>query len=143
MDNKQIEELIKVMEKSGLRRLRVRQEKGFEIELEKESISSSKAISTSEIPILSEPEKREPTAKRKTGKTIDAPLVGTFYASSSPADPPFVKIGDRVEEGTIVGIIEAMKVMNEVRAGAKGQIVEALVDNAHPVEFGTPLFRIV
>src|SRR6202008_161799 len=105
MDNKQIEELIKVMEKSGLKRLRIRQEKGFEIELEKESIFSLKTIPLSELSRLAEPEKSElPSSKLKLGKTIDAPLVGTFYAASSPNDPPFVKIGDRVDEGTIVGI---------------------------------------
>ena len=79
----------------------------------------------------------------KPGKFVNAPLVGTYYAAASPDDPHFVKVGDRVDENTVVCIIEAMKVMNEVKAGSNGTIAEILVDNAHPVEFGTKLFRIV
>ncbi|MBS0650861.1 MAG: acetyl-CoA carboxylase biotin carboxyl carrier protein, partial [Verrucomicrobia bacterium] len=61
----------------------------------------------------------------------------------SPDDPPFIKVGDRVEENTVVCIIEAVKVMNEVKAGVSGVVAEILVDNAHPVEFGTKILRIV
>ncbi len=87
-----------------------------------------------------------PAAKKKSkaaGKFITSPMVGTFYASASPDDPVFVKVGDKVDENTVVCIIEAMKVMNEVKAGVSGTVAEILVDNAHPVEFGTKLFRIV
>ncbi len=140
MDTKQIEELLKVMEKGSLKRLRIKQEKGLEIELEKESMISSKSFF---YPTPS-PEVEEKTLKTEAaGKTINAPLVGTFYTGPSPADPPFVKIGDQVEEETVVCIIEAMKVMNEIKAGIKGRVAEALVDNAQPVEFGTPLFRVI
>ncbi len=74
---------------------------------------------------------------------IKSPMVGTFYAAGSPEDTPFVKVGDIVEEDTVVCIIEAMKVMNEIKAGIAGKVAEVLVDNGHPVEFGTPLYRIV
>ena len=74
---------------------------------------------------------------------IKSPMVGTFYPSPSPDQPSFVKVGDRVEEGTIVCIIEAMKVMNEVKAGVSGTVAEVYVENAHPVEFGTKILRIV
>ena len=77
------------------------------------------------------------------GKFITSPMVGTFYKTPSPEDPVFVKVGDKVEENTIVCIIEAMKVMNEVKAGVSGVIAEICLDNAHPVEFGSKLFRIV
>ena len=70
-------------------------------------------------------------------------MVGTFYAASSPEDPPFAKVGDVVDENTVICIVEAMKVMNEVKAGVSGKVAEICVDNAHPVEFGTKLFRIV
>ena len=70
-------------------------------------------------------------------------MVGTLYASSSPDNPPFVKVGDKVSEQTIVCIVEAMKVMNEVKAGISGTVAEVCIDNGHPVEFGTKLFRIV
>ncbi|MDE3055374.1 MAG: acetyl-CoA carboxylase biotin carboxyl carrier protein [Verrucomicrobiota bacterium] len=76
------------------------------------------------------------------GTFITSPMVGTFYASPSPDKPPFVKVGDAVDGGTVVCIVEAMKVMNEVKAGMSGKVVEVLVHNGQPVEFGTRLFRI-
>jgi acetyl-CoA carboxylase biotin carboxyl carrier protein len=83
-----------------------------------------------------------PHVEPDRSKFITSPVVGTFYYASSPDDPPFIKIGDKVEEDTVVGIIEAMKVMNEMKARIKGVIVEVLVDNGQPVEFGTRVFRI-
>ncbi|MBL6721693.1 MAG: acetyl-CoA carboxylase biotin carboxyl carrier protein [Planctomycetes bacterium] len=73
---------------------------------------------------------------------ITSPMVGTFYRSPSPESDPFVGTGDVVEEETVVCIIEAMKVMNEIRAECRGSIVELLVDNGEPVEFGQPLYLI-
>jgi acetyl-CoA carboxylase biotin carboxyl carrier protein len=75
-------------------------------------------------------------------KTIDSPIVGTFYRSSSPEAKAFVNIGDRVSPETVVCIIEAMKVMNEIKAEKSGVIKEILIENASPVEFGQPLFVI-
>jgi acetyl-CoA carboxylase biotin carboxyl carrier protein len=72
--------------------------------------------------------------------TIDSPIVGTFYRSASPDSEVFVKIGDRVEADSVVGIIEAMKVMNEIKAEKSGVIKEVLLENAQSVEYGTPLF---
>ena len=69
-------------------------------------------------------------------------MVGTFYSTPSPDQPPYVKIGDYVSEDTVVCITEAMKVMNEVKAGVSGTVVEVLVDSSDPVQFGTKLFRI-
>ncbi len=73
---------------------------------------------------------------------MSSPMVGTFYASSSPDKPSFVKVGDKVEEHTVVCIIEAMKVLNEVKAGVKGTVAEILIENTQPVEFGSKMFRI-
>lgn len=75
-------------------------------------------------------------------KTIDSPIVGTFYRSPSPEAKAFVNIGDRVSPETVVCIIEAMKVMNEVKAEKSGVIKEILIENASPVEYGQPLFVI-
>ena len=69
-------------------------------------------------------------------------MVGTFYSSPSPEAPPFVKVGDMVNEDTVVCIIEAMKVLNEVKAGKKGKVKSSLIENAQPVEFGTKLFAL-
>lgn len=76
------------------------------------------------------------------GTYITSPMVGTFYASPSPDDPSFIKVGDKVEKNTVVCIIEAMKVMNEVKAGTSGTVLELLVESGHPVEFGTKLFKV-
>jgi acetyl-CoA carboxylase biotin carboxyl carrier protein len=69
-------------------------------------------------------------------------MVGTFYAMPSPEAPPFVSVGQEVTEDTVVCIIEAMKVMNEIKAEVRGVITQLLVENAKPVEFGQPLFKI-
>lgn len=76
------------------------------------------------------------------GKTINSPMVGTFYLSSSPDAAAFVKIGDQVGPDTTICIIEAMKVFNEIPAETSGKITAVLVENGAPVEFGQPLFRI-
>ncbi len=96
------------------------------------------------MPLFKKHSKRQSGSnEEKSGKYVTAPLVGTFYRAASPDDPYFVKVGDRVNENTIVCIIEAMKVMNEVKAGLSGTVTEILLENAHPVEFGAKLFRIV
>jgi acetyl-CoA carboxylase biotin carboxyl carrier protein len=73
---------------------------------------------------------------------IKSPMIGTFYRSPSPESGPYVEVGTEVNPDTVVCIIEAMKVMNEIKAEAKGIITQALVENAKPVEFGQPLFKI-
>ncbi len=84
----------------------------------------------------------EPTEPEDDLYKVESPLVGSFYRAPSPEAEPFVSEGDRVEEDTVLCIIEAMKVMNEVTAGASGIVREALVENGDPVEFGQPLFKI-
>jgi acetyl-CoA carboxylase biotin carboxyl carrier protein len=74
--------------------------------------------------------------------TIKSPIVGTFYRASSPQSEPFVKIGDHVNSDTVVCIIEAMKLMNEIQAEVSGQVVKVFVENGQPVEYGQPLFGI-
>jgi acetyl-CoA carboxylase biotin carboxyl carrier protein len=77
------------------------------------------------------------------GQMLTAPMIGTFYASPAPGEPPFVAIGDEVEVGQVIGIIEAMKIMNEITAEHGGTVAEILVQNAQAVEYGTPLLRVV
>lgn len=83
-----------------------------------------------------------PAASAPKGRTIDAPTVGTFYSAASPDDPAFVSVGTTVSADTIVCIIEAMKVFNQIPAEVSGTVAEILVENGDPVEFGQPLFRI-
>ena len=73
---------------------------------------------------------------------MKSPIVGTFYESPSPGAPPFVKIGDSVQEGQVLCIIEAMKLMNEIEAEVSGVLAKAFVSNGTPVEYGMPLFGI-
>ncbi|CAN5793538.1 acetyl-CoA carboxylase biotin carboxyl carrier protein [soil metagenome] len=81
-------------------------------------------------------------AEEASGPTINSPMVGTFYRSSGPDEKPFASIGDVVDENTTVCIIEAMKVMNEIKAEARGTIARILVDDAKPVQYGQPLFEL-
>ena len=73
---------------------------------------------------------------------VKSPMVGTFYRSPSPENPSFVEVNSKVEDKTVVCIIEAMKIMNEIQAETKGTVVEVLVENGQPVEYGQRLFKI-
>ncbi len=81
-------------------------------------------------------------AEEAHGPTINSPMVGTFYRSSGPDEKPYANVGDVVDENTTVCIIEAMKVMNEIKAEARGTIARILVDDAKPVQYGQPLFEL-
>jgi acetyl-CoA carboxylase biotin carboxyl carrier protein len=83
-----------------------------------------------------------PSVAGADGVTIESPMIGVFYRAPSPGAPPFVDVGTRVEADTIVCLIEVMKLMNSVPAGAAGTIAEIHVENANPVEYGQPLFRV-
>ena len=73
---------------------------------------------------------------------VKSPIVGTFYASPAPGSPAFVSIGDRITQGQVICIVEAMKLMNEIESDAAGEVVKCLVSNGQPVEYGQPLFSI-
>jgi acetyl-CoA carboxylase biotin carboxyl carrier protein len=76
------------------------------------------------------------------GHLVTAPMIGTYYASPSPGEAPFVQVGDEVEVGQVVGIIEAMKIMNEIISDRSGIVLQVMVENAQPVEYGSPLIRL-
>jgi acetyl-CoA carboxylase biotin carboxyl carrier protein len=90
------------------------------------------------IPAVSE----EPAAAKESLIEIKSPMVGTFYAAAEPGAKPYMSVGDRVKNGQIVCIIEAMKIMNEIESEFSGVVREVLVQNAQPVEYGQVLFRI-
>lgn len=98
------------------------------------------AVAAAPAPVAAAP--AVPAAPAAELKSIKAPLVGTFYAASSPDAAPYIKVGDKVNADTVVGIIEAMKVMNEIKAETSGVVKEILVENGQPVEFGQSLFVI-
>ena len=88
------------------------------------------------------PAASEPAAAEEALHTVKSPIVGTFYESSSPGASAFVKVGDQVELGQALCIIEAMKLMNEIESDVAGEIVKRLVENGQPVEYGQPLFAV-
>ena len=96
----------------------------------------------SEKEVKKEQEERESSVKEEEGVYITAPLVGVFYRSPAPGAPPFVEEGDLVEPGQTVCIIEAMKLMNEIKSHVRGRVKKILVDNGQAVEFGQKLFLI-
>lgn len=151
MDTQQIKELMLQLEESKLKKLVIK--KGdFELRLEKESACAPAPLpprviqAETEMALQSEVSlKGERGGSHKLeapGTFVTSPMVGTFYAAPGPDLPPFVKVGDRVNEQTVVCVVEAMKVMNDVKAGIAGVVAEVLVENAQPVEFGTRLLRI-
>ena len=79
---------------------------------------------------------------RRMSHLIKSPIVGTYYSAPSPEAEPFVTVGARVESGQVLCIIEAMKLMNEIESDVAGEVVQVLVENGHPVEYGEPLFGI-
>ncbi|MFY7842723.1 MAG: acetyl-CoA carboxylase biotin carboxyl carrier protein [Rhabdochlamydiaceae bacterium] len=154
MELKQVKELISSMEKAGLTKLSIKEKNGFELVLEK---SSKDVFCSTEAPVYLTPQssnqvmqsamapKIEATVKEKEveGVYVKSPMVGTFYSSPSPEHSPFIKVGDKVDENTVVCIVEAMKVLNEVKAGIAGTVAEILVKNGQAVEFGSKIVRIV
>ena len=81
-------------------------------------------------------------ASAAAGQVVTAPMVGTFYSAPTPGDPPFVQVGDTVRTGQVIGIIEAMKIMNEIASEVTGVVSEVLVANGQPVEYGSELLRL-
>jgi acetyl-CoA carboxylase biotin carboxyl carrier protein len=88
------------------------------------------------------PAEGEPGSSLPAGHVVKAPMVGTFYASASPGAPAFVKVGQQVKAGETLGIIEAMKMFNQIEAEVSGEVKAILVDNGQPVEFDQPMFVI-
>jgi len=135
---------------TGTRRLAIKQGE-FEIELEREMRGAAPTESAeSNNPMKGELDQHRAQAspshldsvEEVEGIYVTSPMVGTFYRAPSPEDPPYVNEGDAVQEGDVIGIIEAMKVMNEIKADKPGTINKVFVENGHPVEFGTKLFEI-
>jgi len=107
------------------------------------AVSYPAAAAHSVPPVVSVPVPAEPSAAPDEGlHMVKSPIVGTFYESPAPGSVPFVNAGDRVAEGQVLCIIEAMKLMNEIESDAAGEIVRRLVSNGQPVEYGQPLFAI-
>lgn len=135
MDRNQLEEL-EVVDGDQRIRLRKRPEKVREVV----SMNTLQVPTGSVVPAPVDAPASDAAAAFDPAKTIQSPMVGTFYRSSGPDADPFVEVGDQVQEGQVLCIVEAMKVMNEVKADRTGVVESVLLDDGNPVEFGQPLF---
>ena len=148
---KEIKNLIKFVAKAGAREVSIETEK-LKLTIkagEKTVIQQAPVV---ELPAISEPKQSAPpplakeqdAASEEESKylTIKAPIIGTFYRKPSPDKPSFVEIGDSVSEGSILCVIEAMKLFNEIESEISGKIIKVLVEDSTPVEFDQPLFII-
>ena len=142
-----IEEMLQLMESRGLVELEM-EHQGLRIRLKKASSSPAPHLVeyVAGIPQPVAPQApavpAKPTAEESRRIIIKSPMVGTFYRAPAPDAPPFVEIGQDLDTGQVVCIIEAMKLMNEIKAEVSGRIVDVLVENGAPVEFGQPLFAV-
>jgi acetyl-CoA carboxylase biotin carboxyl carrier protein len=148
-----LERLMRLFEASALTELEI-EEQGWRVRLNKGGTSAAPviysvgaALPQSAPPGVATPHIQQTTPTRAEPEdsglvTIDSPIVGTFYRSSAPGKEPFVKVGDKVELNQVVGIVEAMKIMNDVPATVAGIIEKILVENGEPVEYGQPLFAV-
>lgn len=160
----EIREIIRLMDQSGITHLELESD-GDKLLLKKEGIPSYAASNEAPIAgvplpspgpaamrkVLSPPapnpapvqkEEKAPTEEDEDLKKIVSPMVGTFYAAPNPDAKPYVSVGDYVEPTTVVCIIEAMKLFNEIEADVRGKIIKVLVENGQLVEYGQPLFLV-
>ncbi|MCK5580922.1 MAG: acetyl-CoA carboxylase biotin carboxyl carrier protein [Candidatus Omnitrophica bacterium] len=151
MNLKEIKEIVKLMNENELTEIEVERE-GSKLKLRKFSEEGLETIvrrpveypvpAQSSVPVESVSAAASAASVSSGGQEITSPMVGTFYRAPSPEAPSFVEIGQMVEVGQVVCIVEAMKLMNEIKSEVKGKVVQCLVDNAEPVEFGQQLFVV-
>ena len=141
MDLRKLKTLIDLVSESGVAELEIREgEDHVRIVNPTRASAAGAAAPAAAAPVATAAPAPEAPAAEK--KTINSPMVGTFYRSPSPGAKPFVEVGQKVAAGDTVCIIEAMKLLNEIEAETDGVIREILVENGSPVEFGQPLFVI-
>ena len=155
MNIKEIQQLIKFVAKSGVSEVKIESK---DLKLSVKTGASGKLISNTEPVLLntqplvqnvlsetySEPEKVQASDTSEDNHliTIKSPIIGTFYRKPSPDKPNFIEIGDSIKEGSVLCVVEAMKLFNEIESEYSGKIVKILVDDASPVEFDQPLFVV-
>ncbi|MBF0447332.1 MAG: acetyl-CoA carboxylase biotin carboxyl carrier protein [Magnetococcales bacterium] len=155
MDLKEIRQLIRFLSGTDVSEIEITEE-GQTVRINRASVNAIPpsvtiasagpiaGLSPTQQPVVSvsTPEQEEEGCKVASGPTINSPMVGTFYLAPSPESPQFVSVGDRVQKGQVVCIVEAMKLMNEIESEVSGKIVRIIKDNASPVEYGEPLFEV-
>ena len=151
MDIKQIQDLIRFVSKSGVNEVSIEQE-NFKITIKTNQaatvVNTTTPLTQPSMPLPVSATLVTPAVPADSGTdnskyiTVKSPMIGTFYRSASPEKPLFVNVGDEIEQGTVLCIIEAMKLFNEIESEISGRIVKILVDNASPVEYDQPLFLV-
>jgi acetyl-CoA carboxylase biotin carboxyl carrier protein len=147
LTDEDVREILRIIDESELDELRIDMP-GFRLHVRR-GAGAAEPGSVTEPGPASEPEPEREPAPAPAGEptangaaTIEAPMLGTFYRASAPGQRPYVEVGSRVEPETIVCLIEVMKMMNSVKAGLAGTVVEVCATNAELVEYGEPLFRV-
>lgn len=158
MDIKEIQELIRFVAKSGVNEVELERD-GFKLSIKANAPAPVAQVVAAPMPmqvaapapVAAAPAPAAPAAasaapaaasNESNYLTITSPMIGTFYRTPGPDKDAFVNVGDLVEPGKVVCIVEAMKLFNEIESEVKGRIVKVLVDNASPVEYGQPLFLV-
>ncbi len=145
MSTERIKELLELMEEHALAELEL-EEGDFKLRLAKHTapamVAAAPLMQHAPTPAPVGTEQEDPAVDNSDLTPLTSPIVGTFYQASSPEAAPFVKVGDTVTADTVVCIVEAMKVMNEIKAEKDGVIAEILVKNGEAIEYGQPLFLL-
>ena len=145
MELKQILQLIDAVSGSSLDKIEY-EENGSKLSLEKgkEPVIMTQVAENEEMSQALKPSAEiQKEEKESIGQIVKSPLVGTFYAAPAEDADPFVKTGDKIKQGQVLAIVEAMKLMNDIESEYEGEIAEIYVENGQSVEYGQPLFRII
>lgn len=144
MDVEKIRAIIEALENTDITRFEYENDdQRLLIRRGKEVVSAAVApVAAAPAPAAAAPAAEAEEPEQKPGHIVTSPFVGTFYRAPSPEAPPFVDLGQTVQKGQTLCIVEAMKLMNEIEAEVSGKVAEIFVENGEPVEFGEPLFRI-
>ena len=148
MTKEEIKELVNLFAEANISKIKIKEQDGFEIELERDMCCDVPApLPCPPVPApqpinVNVVNEAQPSSAKSNKPSINSPMVGTFYQAPSPGVAPFVKVGSSVKKGDTIAIIEAMKIMNEIEAEFDCRIVEILVADGQPVEFGMPLFTV-
>lgn len=146
MDLKAIKQVVDLMKRSELSEFEI-EEEGFKLRLSRKNSDAApqiiQAAAPAAAPATAVAAAPAAAPADEVGiSVVKSPMVGTFYSASSPESPVFIKVGDKVTADSIVCIIEAMKVMNEIQAELSGTVTEVLIENGEAVEYGQPLFKV-
>lgn len=148
MDIRKVKKLIELLETSDIAEIEIKEgEEGVRISRASRinppvAVAAAAPAPAPAVP-LAEPAAPPPAAAVETGNLVASPMVGTFYRAPAPSSPSYVEVGQQVKEGDVIGIVEAMKMMNQIESEFSGVVDAILVEDGKPVEFGQPLVRIV